>query len=263
MRPRPSSRGLSLLELLIAAGIFALIGMASLSMYSAVKKAERLVEARQGRRTAVRNTLALLRREIASLLTTQGLYDTGLIGSLREEDGETDGTINLVSRLQSPFRAGAGECDIVSIVYRLNRGVDSSAEGGLYRFVDTSPDRIEALDQAFPTEEGEASGWELILPGATAFQLEYYDGQDWLEVWDSLQSETLPLALRVSIELEPEDAADEEAQAKGERKPERWVTIIALRQATEVEDLATAPEKPEEEGQSGQSSQGAPPGGGQ
>ena len=48
--------------------------------------------------------------------------------------------------------------------------------------------------------------WLPILSNVDAIALEYYDGEKWLEKWDSNDMNGLPLAVRTSLVLQTEDA---------------------------------------------------------
>ena len=50
---------------------------------------------------------------------------------------------------------------------------------------------------------------ERVLEGVQSFQVGYFDGDEWLESWNSeVQPEPIPEAIRVRIEFEPVPVAD-------------------------------------------------------
>ncbi|MFP4173480.1 MAG: type II secretion system protein J [Candidatus Hydrogenedentota bacterium] len=68
---------------------------------------------------------------------------------------------------------------------------------------------LDAADGFFvPSEEYEAPGWSVPI---RSMRLDYFDGQEWLRDWDSLEMRRLPWAVRVRINFaKPEDVVEEE-----------------------------------------------------
>ncbi len=58
-------------------------------------------------------------------------------------------------------------------------------------------------------------GLEPIAPEVMAVEFEYFDGQEWLEEWDSDALGGLPVAIRVAIALDPRAPAAQTASAPG------------------------------------------------
>jgi len=46
---------------------------------------------------------------------------------------------------------------------------------------------------------------QTLLTGVTAAGLSYYDGESWLDTWDSATTSSLPAALKFSLVLAPRD----------------------------------------------------------
>ncbi len=246
-------RGFTLLELLIAGLLFALVGAGAFSTFSLIRDAQRRTEARQEKRRSLRIGLHMICRELRSALVSGGIYDAGLTGENEELDGRSISELRFISQTNSAFRAGPGESDLLSLSYRLYTEADGESEFGLYRQADSVLDRVRSLGTDLPyDEQSEANGWELLLPGVVGFVVEYFDGEAWQEVWDTQTSEGLPLAVRVSIELAAADEEEELEIARGQRDPEVWSAVVHLRQAEVVEDLAVEPEQLQEEETEGQ-----------
>jgi len=77
-----------------------------------------------------------------------------------------------------------------------------------------------------PFEEGE----EIVLAeGVRSLNFEYYDGEEWLETWDPEEQEGLPFAVRITIGL----------GSKEEKEPLRFSTVASLPMTPkEEEELA-------------------------
>lgn len=59
-----------------------------------------------------------------------------------------------------------------------------------------------------PSDDYEAPGWSVPI---RSMRLDYFDGQEWVREWDSLEMRRLPWAVRVRINFaKPEDVVEEE-----------------------------------------------------
>jgi len=64
--------------------------------------------------------------------------------------------------------------------------------------------------------QAELLGWSrfLRLPEIQSVSFMYFDGEDWTEEWNSAESETLPKAIKVTVEIATSQSSDEETQLK-------------------------------------------------
>ncbi|MFO0903636.1 MAG: hypothetical protein U0939_11585 [Pirellulales bacterium] len=76
-----------------------------------------------------------------------------------------------------------------------------ASRGGLYR---------RELDRAvtqYANENGQSDSLnqkgELIAPEVVGLEFRYFDGTQWLEQWDSLQTNSLPLAVEILVAIQP------------------------------------------------------------
>jgi prepilin-type N-terminal cleavage/methylation domain-containing protein len=74
------------------------------------------------------------------------------------------------------------------------------------------------FDQTNPDQE------EVICRGVESFTVQYFDGYEWLDSWDSTQSDNqLPVAVQITLEIDPPaGTTDRNAQ------PKRYVQVIQL-----------------------------------
>jgi len=72
---------------------------------------------------------------------------------------------------------------------------------------------------------------EVLIPNVTSVQFLYYDGTQWVDTWDStLNSDTLPLAVKIELHLAPLRANGEERIIK--RVATLWCAAPAASQVT-------------------------------
>lgn len=81
---------------------------------------------------------------------------------------------------------------------------------------------VQALNQNFDTTNPDQE--EVICRGVESFTVQYYDGYEWLDTWDSTQEDNqLPVAVQITLEIDPPAATtDRNAQ------PKRYTQVIQL-----------------------------------
>ncbi|MCA8923159.1 MAG: prepilin-type N-terminal cleavage/methylation domain-containing protein [Planctomycetes bacterium] len=203
-------RGFTLLELLLATLITALIGLAVAQLVFVSLRADEAISERGAARAQVRALASRLRADFNGLVPPGATYAAGMIGEeaplggelMQARDlGDTDPqTVDLSARarltlavwepaLAFGVEAPLGEGALVSVIYWLD---DDSAteERGLVRQVTRVRDPAP-LSDAPPIEE--------LVPDAVAFAASYYDGQAWAETYDSTTTLTLPAGVRLRV----------------------------------------------------------------
>lgn len=185
--------GFTLIEILIGtmiyAALFAVMATVLLTAFDSRERSdERLAFARSVSRVGER-----LRKDLAHLLPPGGTFATEYIGEP-----------NFLSGLRADrlaFFSGAGAArgddpwgSAMYVEYELAESVaaDGSPTGALIRSVE--PNLLRSYDQAPRTE--------VILEGVASLLIEHYDGDGWVEAWDSNNEEdALPEAVRMRIEF--------------------------------------------------------------
>lgn len=81
---------------------------------------------------------------------------------------------------------------------------------------------VQTLNQNFDTTNPDQE--EVICRGVQSFTVQYYDGYEWLDTWDSTQEDNqLPVAVQITLEIDPPaGTTDRNAQTK------RYVQVIRL-----------------------------------
>lgn len=133
-----------------------------------------------------------------------------------------------------------------------------ASRGGLYR---------RELDRAvtqYASENGQSDSLnqkgELIAPEVVGLEFRYFDGAQWLEQWDSLQTNTLPLAVEILVAIQPgvrwdgTNAATADVTSVEPRIFRQVVRLAASRPAAAASDGSTSGESSSSEAGGGTSS---------
>ena len=182
-----SKAGFTLLEVTVASTIFAVVVA---SAYVTFDSGRRMVESGEFRATLFQTGRSVLReieRDIRAAYSSGSSYDTGLVG----KDGGTEELpldeieVLALNRHTRDQEEETRAIDLSRVSYFIEE------DGGLSRR------RVTALGQetVFVNEEEDV---ESVSENVIGLDLKYFDG-DWQEVWDSTRSESLPLAVEVTI----------------------------------------------------------------
>ena len=196
MMPRPpfqflrQQRGFTLLELLVAT-LAAAVLMAALLM--ALFGAWRL-EARSSELESVTLPREMadqrLRREFQAAVPPAGLL-AGPLTSVTATSGDwrhDEATWVTAIGATNPDTAWG---DFVTVHYYLSE----SEQNGVYRLMRTEQRNLLALTEETPEET-------VILEGVVSFKLTWFDGENWLDSWDSTaQNNQLPQAVQVRLDF--------------------------------------------------------------
>src|SRR6266516_2375156 len=190
-RPRPRlARGFTLIEVLIAVGIFAIV-LAAINtvFYSALRLRNRSAAAFD-QALPVQQSLTVIKRDLANLVIPGGT----LSGAL-----QTTTLTNAVAGHASPdFYTSAGLmdntvpwADIERVSYLLVDSTNRAPGMDLYRAVTRN---LLSQTQDPPVQQR-------LMGGVQEIVFFFYDGNQWLESWDSAAQTNLPLAIKVQLQL--------------------------------------------------------------
>jgi general secretion pathway protein J len=196
-------RGFTLVEVLIAVAITAVIASLTIGAFRQVDRATELVRAQGDRTSAARVALTRLSNE----LTMAFLSDHYDRTELRERPTffrGREGEVLFATMANQRLYLDAKESDQAVVEYALDRDPDHSGEEALFR---RSKPRIDA--------EPERGGRrELVADRITAFRLGYWDPKrkEWVREWTTRQVEhenELPERVRIELETKLPDGRTE------------------------------------------------------
>lgn len=207
-RRGPSRTGFTLLELLLAVLVFAIVlGAIQVVFFSAFKLRARTTEAIE-RSLPLQQTLAVIKRDLANLVPPGGplsgaLQSTpsittasGLSGSMTRQSGPQFYTAVGIVDDNAPW----GEIQRVS--YYLETPTNDTPGLDLFRSV---------ARNLLPVMQDETED-QFLMSGVETIAFQYFDGNAWRDTWDSTQADSatgltnnVPRALKLQLQLSHEN----------------------------------------------------------
>lgn len=182
---RRGDRGFTLLELLLALALFAVIAAALYGTWFSVQKGSASVIEGMDRRRALRDTLDMMRRELSSTISGYGNGRPQFVVEDRDSFGRP--ASRLVFAAIAPPAAGAGPLsDQLSIEYAV-----SVNDGRLA--LDRAAKELHHMEKPFRYQVVEPIEGFLVECSA--------DGTKWVKSWDTAINMTMPKAVRVTLSV--------------------------------------------------------------
>jgi general secretion pathway protein J len=181
-----STKGFTLLEILIAVVLLGILSAAMYGSYFTVLRArERASEGMEARRE-LGSTLDLIRREFAAATYNHNDKRLRFVVEDRDHFGKPTSTLELTTQTP-PSNLGRKESGIIAVRYRM---VDKEQQQILTR--QEQDVFFESVDaKAYPQMER-----------INSFLVECYDGSKWVRSWDTALNGTLPKMLRITVQVD-------------------------------------------------------------
>jgi prepilin-type N-terminal cleavage/methylation domain-containing protein len=188
-------RGFTLLEVLVATSLAAGLLSAVVSVYAHAMRLRERTTAAAEESALERRALTMLRRDLRNAAVGEGRLIGLLQGSPNAAAGGYPGTLTFTTtsaRLLDDDETGA---DVQQVVYAVEAGTRADGsrdpEGVLVRSVERvllAPDASIDLPR------------QPLLTGVSEMEVAFYDGQQWLDEWDSnLYTGAAPTAVHVRL----------------------------------------------------------------
>lgn len=201
---RPQGEGgFTLLELLVATAIFAIVIAAAYSLFDASRSLTSRAEFSAQMFQSARSSLQAIEEDLRGAVMPGTAYDTGFIGATSGSDKEPLDKLEFVS--VNRYTGAPHDVNETNVV----RGIDLSK---VYYWIE--PDTKKAahgLVRERPLELTPPSGpmhrdedITEIARDVVFINFRYYDGSDWLDSWDSTQTRKLPKAVEVTVYVQGE-----------------------------------------------------------
>lgn len=179
--------GFTLVEVLVASTIFALIAAAAFVFLAASRRLDERIRFKSEVYQTGRAVLGILQRDLSAAYAW-GKFGTGVVGRNHgAENGDTD-EIELVTANHSPATDQSREIDLARIIYTVD------PELGLLRQKLT---RLTAEQEVIRSEDIS----EQLSARVTGLNVRYHDGTGWTDGWDTPSTRTMPKAIEVTLTI--------------------------------------------------------------
>ena len=189
-----SRRGFTLLEILIATAVAAVVLVAIQSVFYGALRLRNTTTEHIEDDLVLQRSLGLVRHDLAGLMLPGGV----LSGALQTVPTSTLQQDTAGERISPDFYTNSGKVDgwnpysdVQMVTYYLSAATDGSNSKTLVRSV--TRNLLPAQD-ATPDDQ-------LLLPGVTSADFLFYDGTEWTDTWDSTVTSTLPTAVKFRVQL--------------------------------------------------------------
>lgn len=182
-----SGRGFTLLEFLIAAGIFAMISMAAFSLLSQIQGSDSISQEKGAELHQLQRAFTMMERDFMQIVQRQVRLNEEAPTNqwLRSEAGMLDSEGAGVAFIHGGWRNPAARLprsELQGVGYRLREG------------------RLERLTTLYPDVADGATPRELtLLDGVDEFSLRFFTNGQWQEQWTG---EGLPKAVEVKVKTQ-------------------------------------------------------------
>lgn len=223
-----AKRGFTLIELLVA---MAMVAILAVSLYASLRiafRAKASAEVQLKPMRTVELAMSLIRTDLQDAPAPNGLLAGTFEGTTGVDDrGHEDDDLNFYSVAASPLHVdGNGEIKNVELTVMETTTGDHVL--------------VRKVIRNLLSQQTMNPDVEVICRGVSQFGLQYYDGSEWLDTWDSTHEDnTLPVAVQVTLAMDPPKTTAPGAQAV---QPQTYVSIIPLPCSTAATDTTVNPQ---------------------
>jgi general secretion pathway protein J len=191
--------GFTLLEVLIATVIGGFIAVVAIGSLRTVIAAKEIVESDAGANDELRFATEMMHSDLANIYRDTDKGSIKLLGTIEETEFgfATSVTMRCLSSVKARFDQPEG--DVYEVQYYLKKDEENS----------TLMRRICPIVGIEEEEESQGGMLSPIAENVIGFSVQYYDGENWLEFWDSAE-DSFPKLVEVSMIAEPKEESKKE-----------------------------------------------------
>ncbi len=240
MQPPPgiprANRGFTLLELLIATGVAAIVLLVINGTYFGALRLYNATNERTDATLVLERALGLVRRDLGGLMLPAGTAAAPagtFSGQFQDTPTNTLTQEFAAARVSPDIYTTSGTIDgwspfseVQVVAYFLAPANDGTNNKNLVR----------AVTQNLLPAQTPTTNEQVLLTGVTDAQFDYFDGAEWTDTWDSTVTSTLPMAIRFRLSLANRDSSQSPPQPV-----ELVVPVLVTTKASQAAALEQAP----------------------
>lgn len=192
-----STRGFTLLELLIATAVAAIVLLAINTTFFGALRLHNTTHEKIDSDLMQQRALGIVRRDLAGLMLPSGGNGTVLAGPLQTTEFSSSPNDPAGDRVSADFYTNSAKIDgwnpfseVQKVAYYLAPSSDGTNSKSLVRAITRN---LLPVQDTGPDEQ------QVILAGVTSAEIEFFDGIDWVSDWDSTVTSTLPTAVKFRL----------------------------------------------------------------
>lgn len=233
-RQRRGQGGFTLLELLLATGIGATVLLVINTTFFSALRLHNTTHEKIDDDLVIQRTLGIIRKDLAGIMLPANPQATTytLSGQLTTEGATTTDLDNTSQRITPDIYTNSGRidgwtpfADVQSVAYYLAPATDGASSKNLVRLITRN---------LLPVAEA-TSEQQTLLKGVSAAAISYFDGESWVETWDTTTSNTLPTAIKFSLVMAPR-----ESFARIDPAPIELIVPVVVTTPTSAQETAAA-----------------------
>ena len=230
--------GFTLLELLLATAIGAVVLLVINSTFFAALRLHNTTHEKIDEDLVIQRTLSIVRKDLAGIMIPPSPTATTarLSGQLTTEVASTNELDGNSERITPDLFTNTGRidgwspyADVQMVSYYLSPAANGGPAKDLVRVVTRN---------LLPVIEATTEN-QILLTGVNSAGIAYFDGENWLDIWDSATSRTLPAAIKFSILLEPRDRT-----ARSDSAPIELIVPLLVKTSATLQQEAAAEAAP-------------------
>jgi type II secretion system protein J len=199
-----AQRGFTLLELLLATAIGAIVLLVINATFFAALRLHNTTHENIDNDLVLQRTLGIVRKDLAGIMVPPNPQATTrkLSGQLTSDVVTTNDLDGSSERITPDLFTNSGKIDgwtpyaeVQMVAYYLSPPTDDAPTKNLVRVV--ARNLLPAIE--LTTEN------QTLLTGVNSAAISYFDGENWIETWDSSTTSSLPVAIKFSLILAPRD----------------------------------------------------------
>jgi general secretion pathway protein J len=187
------NRGFTLAEVLAASTISAFIALVAIGALKAVTDNSQMVTRASETAAEVRFAARMMARDLANLYRDPDPSKMKLVGNSEESEAGGPAILTFYAVGCPKARADQPEGDVYEVEYFLTRNEEPEEARG--------PDTFMLLRRLWPNPDEKRDPGGIVTPVAenlSAFQMRFFDGQQWAEAWPK-EMRSLPRLIEVTL----------------------------------------------------------------